>query len=217
MLPKGWVCCCFAPLLSTLMNVGFMLCVRRYRLHNMAKYSVSEPRMTDWKDEDVVKALQAVGSPYEFGPPPWLNLCTVNCVPYDDPGRDRSLSDHCGYNHRIVQYLAGFPKAKSDFAHLYMRLERLRLQGVADIPVVLVCKSGKHRSVAMACAIRLCVLYDDFYDVAHCHMMTDLVQACRCRVCPMCDPAKLATQARLEHAAPFFLLWPHRSMQGMRT
>ena len=100
---------------------------------------------------------------------------------------------------------------------MYCALERLRLQGVADIPIVLVCESGKHRSVGMACAIRLCVLYDDFYDVAHCHMMTDLAQACQCRVCPMCDPAKLATQARLEAAGPFFHLWPKRTMRGMRT
>ena len=164
----------------------------------------------------VVRALMAAGSPVELAENDPAVLA-LNCLPFDNPERSWDLSSHCGYNHRVMLEVTRLQAAQRVFAELYTSFERLRLEGRRDIYVLLMCKSGKHRSVAMACCIQLCAGCDDYYHVQNCHLMTDLVADCRCKVCALCDFRTLLSPARWEAARPMREAWPMRLTRGVRT
>jgi hypothetical protein len=164
----------------------------------------------------VVCALMAAGSPVELEESNPA-VVALNCLPFDNPERDWDLSSHCGYNHRVMLEVCRLASAQRAFAELYRSIERLRLDGHRDIYVLLMCKSGKHRSVCMACCVQLCAGWDDYYHVQACHLMTDLVADCRCKVCPVCDFRTLLTPARWEAAIPMRAAWPMRLTRGVRT
>jgi hypothetical protein len=171
-----------------------------------------------WKPETVLAALQACSTqPYDWRGIIPEAVLVVNCLPFDDPGRDRGASRHCGYNPGIMRFLANNDAAVIAFGQLRSDLERLRLEEHRDIYVVFICRSGKHRSVGMCALLETMVARDDLYSVFHTCLMTDLYSACACRVCPECDFRVLETWARVEVTRSLRSIWPERTMGGIRV
>jgi RNase adaptor protein for sRNA GlmZ degradation len=164
-----------------------------------------------WNPDVVRKALVAAAA---FHPlVPLDSFISINCCPFDDPSRDRSMSMRSGHHASILRYLDGRQDCRNTMRYLLERLERCRQQGIGDIYVAFVCKSGKHRSVGMATALRLAVMHDACYVVRRLVCCADLAQACRCGLCFECDATELSARARQAATQNLQAVWPARSYQ----
>ena len=163
-------------------------------------------------NEDVVRKALVVSSGFHPNVP-LEHFIAINCCPFDDPNRDRSMSMHSGHHASILRYLDGRRDCRESMRHVLERCEQKRNRGVSDIYVAFVCKSGKHRSVGMATALRLAVMHDACYVVRRIVYCTDLAQACRCGLCFECDTAELSTRARQAATQNLQAVWPVRSYQ----
>ena len=183
-------------------------CPPRYDLRNMCLARGIHHR---W-NEDIVRKALVVSSGFHPNVP-LEHFIAINCCPFDDPNRDRSMSMHSGHHESILRYLDGRQDCRNTMRYVLERLERCRSQGAEQIWVAFVCKSGKHRSVGMATALRLAVMHDACYVVRRVVYCTDLARACRCGLCFACDATELSTRARQAATQNLQAVWPVREYQ----
>jgi hypothetical protein len=169
---------------------------------------------SNWNPDVVRKALVVAAA---FQPQvPSNSFIAINCCPFDDPNRDRSMSAHCGHHHHILRYLDGRRDCQEAMRNVLERCEHGRRCGLSEMYVAFVCKSGKHRSVGMATALRLAVMRDADYVVRRVVYCTDLARACRCGLCFECDTAQLSTQARqgtiTDSSTPYAIGWRRQGL-----
>jgi RNase adaptor protein for sRNA GlmZ degradation len=164
-----------------------------------------------WNPDVVRQALVAAAG---FHPQVLLDsFIAINCCPFDDPNRDRSMSNHSGHHADILRFLDARSDCRKVMHRLYARFENMRRNEVSDIYVAFVCRSGKHRSVGMATALRLAIGDDACYNLRSVVYCTDLARACRCGLCHACDTTHLRTRARVEATHNLRACWPQRSFQ----
>ena len=123
------------------------------------------------------------------------------------------MSAHCGHNASILGYLDSRADCLDTMRQIHARCEERRGRGVLNIQIAFVCKSGKHRSVGMATALRLALLRDSQYQVRRVVYCTDLARECRCRMCPACTVDVLSTMARQSTTQKLQRCWPARAFQ----
>jgi hypothetical protein len=136
---------------------------------------------------------------------PWQGPCglAINCLPFDDPNRDKSASRHCGAHPRILQHLGTMQGALDSMEMLGGELARLYVsQETRTVLLFFVCKRGKHRSVAMSVALRLAIWTDPRFAVDRVVQLTDLGQTTACGLCTACSQFPLNVPNRLEAAGP---------------
>ena len=127
----------------------------------------------------------------------------INCLPFDDPNRDRSISRHCGTMPRILAHLSSMEKAHVSMNLLGAELARQHmLREKRTLILIFVCRQGRHRSVAMSVALRLAIWRDPRFAVSRVMQLTDLGRDSGCKQCHECNPFPLNREDRLEAARP---------------
>ena len=105
---------------------------------------------------------------------------------FTDPAHG-DLRDHNGRHHRIIAGMVGHPAWGDWLRHAHVTLERVfrNWEGGPMLPVVVFCRSGRHRSVAAAEILKYAFVRLKWYKFAPTMHITidEHLAGCRCQEC----------------------------------
>lgn len=112
---------------------------------------------------------------------------------FHDPRNSNTLRDHVGYHPEIIRMVAD----KTTLLHEFVRFVRraVRVAQEADVPagqrrsvaVLCFCKSGNHRSVAMAYLLQYALQNSSIIEAVQCAHVTEMAGNWADRQCGPCD------------------------------
>ena len=113
---------------------------------------------------------------------------------FHDPFSSNTLRDHVGYHPEIIRMVA---ESKPSWFRFFVRFVRraVRLASEADVPagqrrsvaVLCFCKSGNHRSVAMAFLLQHALQHSSLIEAVQCAHVTEMAGNWADRQCGPCD------------------------------
>ncbi|CAE7232171.1 unnamed protein product, partial [Symbiodinium sp. CCMP2456] len=113
---------------------------------------------------------------------------------FHDPFSSNTLRDHVGYHPEVMRMVS---ESKPNWFHFLVRFVRraVRLASEADVPagqrrsvaVLCFCKSGNHRSVAMAYLLQHALQHSSLIEAVQCAHVTEMAGNWADRQCGPCD------------------------------
>ena len=155
--------------------------------------------LTEWWNEQVV--LDAVNEVHGWQLTQQVVATTaIDCRCFADPSAGM-LRDHCGMHPIIIGKVVEHPEFPRVLRLIKARTFSAALPADAVRGLVLACRGGKHRSVAMAYILMTVMDRDPSVHVIQPPtFLTHLERACRCHVCHECrgdSSARLASLSRV--------------------
>jgi hypothetical protein len=156
---------------------------------------------TRWDERVVLRAVADV-----FPPAAGKGYMAVDTRGLHDPASSRWLSGHAGTHGLILRRLTEHTAFHGLMERLQGSLAAAFNQQCPGMVVILLCKSGKHRSVGMGVLLRTCLAEDNRFRLEDMVHTTPLAQVVRCGMCTDCDFSRV-DHDRQRAQASAFRLW----------